>query len=334
MFDMHYDLLTKIYMCYKQNSLYKIENWIRNYSFDNVRGLIANLCFLSVDEMKEDYDPNYYKPDVSVIEMFKISVDILRKYMPSDILVLTSIEGCDYLNDENDLIELKKLGLNSILPVWNNKNKFGSGIRSLEGLTEKGKRLINKAIELNIGIDLSHANERTFFDIIDIIKEKRNEGFNPIVYVSHSNVKSLSNVSRNLTDKQILSLNSVDGLIGIVAHSNFTLNGSLQNRLKLVGTDEYYSYMEVLKHQYIKHILYINKLLGDISNVAISTDDMTFVETDPDYKECPIFNYKMINNELNSLLLSYYSKDVVNDIMFNNAYKVYERLTKEKTKTK
>lgn len=334
MFDMHYDLLTKIYMCYKQNSLYKIENWVKNYNFNNVKGLIANLCFLSIDEMKSDYDPYYYDPNISVIEMFKISTNILKKYLKEDILVLTSIEGCDYLKDENDLVILKELGLNCIVPVWNNKSKFGSGIRSEKGLTEMGKRLINKAISLNIGIDLSHANERTFFDIVDIIKEARNQGMKPIVYASHSNVKALNDVSRNLTDEQLLALKNIDGLIGIVAHSNFTLNGSLKTRLRLKETNDYISFLEELKRMYIKHIIYVSNLLGDTNNIAISTDDMTFIETDPNYEECPIFDYSKIGFDLKPLLLNYYDERCVDDIMFDNAYKIYERLVNTKIKAR
>lgn len=328
MFDMHYDLLTMIYMCYKQNSLYKIENIVKNYHFGNVRGLIANLCFMSIDEMKEDYDENYF--DTSVMEIFRTSVSILKQYLPKDILFLTSIEGRDYLDDENDLIILKELGLNSIVPVWNNKNKFGSGNRSNDGLTEMGKRLIVKAIELGIGIDLSHANEKTFFDIIEVVKEQIQKGMNPVVYASHSNVRSFS---RNLTDKQILALKSVDGVIGLVAHSNFTLNGSLKKRLSLKGK-EYDDFLNIVKVTYIKHIMYVNKLLGDTENIALSTDDMTFVETNSDYEECPIFDYRTIGTALRTLLSSYYSRDIVNNIMFNNACKIYEKLTQVKIKTK
>ena len=32
MFDMHYDLLTKLYMCYKDNDFTFIENWVKNYN--------------------------------------------------------------------------------------------------------------------------------------------------------------------------------------------------------------------------------------------------------------------------------------------------------------
>lgn len=332
MFDMHYDLLTKIYMCYKKNDFSFIEKWIKNYNFENVRGLIANMCFMSIDEMKEEYDINYYDENVSIAEMFKISTQILKQYLPDDIIVLNSIEGCDFLQVD-DLIELKKIGLNAIAPVWNNKNKFGSGNRSLDGLTPLGEELINKAIELNIGIDLSHANEKTFFDIIEIIKQKRIEGLNPVVYASHSNVRNLSNHLRNLTDEQIISLSEVDGIIGIISHSNFTFKGSTDKRIELNGTDEYYKYMELLKREYVKHIIYVHKLIGDTKNIAVSTDDMTFVETDSYYLESPIFKYSTIYNDLKKLLLEYYPELIVDDILYNNAISKLNPLISNELKT-
>ncbi len=96
MFDMHYDLLTKIYMCYSENDFSYIEKWIKNYNCSNVRGVIANMCFMSEEEMREEYHPKYYVENVSVIEMFKIATYYLKKYLPDNINILTSIEGCDY----------------------------------------------------------------------------------------------------------------------------------------------------------------------------------------------------------------------------------------------
>lgn len=332
MFDMHYDLLTKIYMCYRENDFSYIEKWIKNYNCSNVRGVIANMCFMSEEEMREEYHPKYYVENVSAVEMFKIATYYLKKYLPDNINILTSIEGCDYL-EVSDLETLKELGLNAIVPVWNNKSRYGSGNRSDSGLTLEGEKLIKKAIELNLGIDLSHANEKTFFDIIDIINEQRQKGINPVVYASHSNVRSLSDEPRNLTDKQILAIKSVGGVVGLVSHSKFTLKGSLNKRLNLKG-NAYDDFLKLVRETYIKHIIYINRLLGDTDSIAVSTDDMTFVETDPDYKECPIFDYSNIGLELNQLLSKYYSKDIVDNIMFNNAYKIYERLIQEKVKTK
>ena len=334
MFDMHYDLLTKIYMCYKKNDFTFIEGWIKNYNENNVKGLIANLSFESIPEMKEEYDVNYYDPNVSVVEMFLISTNILKKYIGSDIYVLTSIEGCDFLNSENDLEQLHKLGLNAIIPVWNNKSKFGSGIRSECGLTKLGEKLIKKAIELGIAIDLSHANEKTFYDIINIIKDYRKKGIYPIVYASHSNSRTLCNHARNLTDEQIKMLSSVDGMLGLFTNCSFIEKDSIDKVLNLIGTEQYSMYLNYLQEKYIEHILYAFKLVKDVNKLAVSTDDMKFSFGDICYQYSDVFDYCKINQELREKLKKYFNDEEINKIVFENAFNIYKSLTKEKIITK
>ena len=143
MLDTHYDLLTKLYICYKRNDFSYIENWMKNYNQDNVNGIIANLCFMSKDEMKNEYDKDYFKDGDSVIDIFRVSISLLKKYMPNNIKVYTSIEGCDYLNNENDLVVLKELGLDVTvediqdLYIYSvNKEKLHS-LRKAHPLTKK-----------------------------------------------------------------------------------------------------------------------------------------------------------------------------------------------------
>ena len=317
MFDTHFDLLTKLYISYKRNDFEFIEKWMKNYNFDNVRGLIANLCFMSKEEMKEEYDINYYHDGDSVIDIFRISMDLLKKYIPKGITVFASIEGCDYLEDENDLVTLKELGLNSILPVWNCQNKFGSGNRSEQGLTLLGEKLIEKAALLDIGIDLSHANEKTFWDIINYIKK---HDLKPKIYASHSNVRCLCDRDRNLKDEQILAITSLGGFVGVMSNSGFVVKNGYSEREKRIGSYDYDKYIEYLKYQYIKHIIYINKLTGKIDNICLSTDDMSFCELD-DYKECSIFEYTNISKEIEKKLFEYYNEEEVRKIMYENAIK-------------
>ena len=321
MFDTHYDLLTKLYICYKRNDFSYIENWIKNYNLENVTGLIANLCFMSPKEMEEEYDVNYFKEGDSVIEVFRISTDLLRKYVPSNIKVYASIEGCDYLNDENDLVTLKELGLDAIVPVWNCKSKFGSGNRSEDGLTPLGERLIDKAVELNLGIDLSHANEKTFWDIINYIKSNN---LDAKVYASHSNSKSLCDVSRNLTDDQIKALGDLGGFVGVMSNSGFVDYKGYSKREEILGTPEYNEYIDFLKQKYVEHINHIIEITGNIESVCLSTDDMGFCELD-DYKESPIFDYRSIGKGTRELLSNYYSEEEVNKIMYENAINYMNR---------
>lgn len=210
MYDMHFDLLTIVYCIFNKKINLDID-YIKKIYKDNVIGGIVNLYFMSKQEMQEQLNIAFF--DVS--KMFEESVkylEILKQndIIPKDINFIYSIEGCDYLKDSLELEYLYKLGLRSILPVWNEENKFGSGIRSDKRLTNLGKQLIKKAIELNMIIDVSHANEKTFNDILDII-EKENY---PNIIVSHSNVKSLCDNKRNLSDEQLFRLKKLGGYIG------------------------------------------------------------------------------------------------------------------------
>ena len=324
MLDTHYDLLTKLYICYKRNDFSYIENWMKNYNQDNVNGIIANLCFMSKDEMKNEYDKDYFKDGDSVIDIFRVSISLLKKYMPNNIKVYTSIEGCDYLNNENDLVVLKELGLDAIAPVWNCKSRFGSGNRSDDGLTLLGEKLISKAVELDLGIDLSHANEKTFWDIINYIK---NNNLDAKIYASHSNARSLCDTKRNLTDEQIKAIADLGGFIGVLSNSGFVDYGGYGKREEKRGTPEYNEYIEFLKNKYIEHIMFIHNLTGNIENICVSTDDMGFCELN-DYIECPIFDYKSIAKELRERLSKYYTNEDINKIMYENANKLLNK-TKE-----
>ena len=67
--------------------------------------------------------------------------------------------------------------------------------------------------ELGIIIDVSHADEKSFWDII-------HNASGPII-ASHSNAYSLCQASRNLKDDQIKSIAETGGVIGINAWHEF-----------------------------------------------------------------------------------------------------------------
>lgn len=307
MVDAHYDLLTICYVCYLKNDYSKIEKIARdiNNNLGNIKCIFANLYFMSEEEMKDELDINYYNPNVSIIEMFKISKTILEYYLP-DINFIYSIEGCDYL-DISDLDELYKEGLRSILLVWNNENKYGSGNRSNKGLTIEGINFLNKAIELGIGIDLSHANINTFYGMIEVIKENQKLGRDVICYASHSNARTLCDRERNLDDKQLLAIKEVNGLVGVLSNVNF-----VTKEKELIIGDKY--------NLYLNQILYISNIVG-IENIMLSTDDMSFLsDIDIEYKDLPIYDYKDIYTKLIYTLNKKFNNYQIENIMYKNAY--------------
>lgn len=321
MVDTHYDLLTICYTCYLKNDYSKIEQITKdiNNNKGNIKCIFANLYFMSKEEMIEELDQNYYREDVSILDMFKISKQILEYYLPN-IDFIYSIEGCDYL-DIDDLDALYNEGLRSIVLVWNTQNKYGSGNRTNIGLTYEGINFLNKAIDLGIGIDLSHANENTFNGIIEVIKENKRLGKEVICYASHSNSRTLCNRERNLTDKQLVEIKSVDGLVGVFSNINF------------INKTENLSYEEKC-NSYLNHITHIANIIG-IDSVMLSTDDMSFMaDIDIEYADLPIYDYKNIYLEVIKTLQKEYNSSDIDNLTYKNAYQKIINKLNNNAKTK
>lgn len=126
------------------------------------------------------------------------------------------IEGAEAIDAElRSLDVLYQAGLRSLGPVWSRDNVFGHGVPfrfpsspdTGPGLTDAGKALIRRCNELKIMVDLSHLNEKGFWDAARISNA-------PLV-ATHSNAHALSNSSRNLTDEQISAIGRSGGMIGL-----------------------------------------------------------------------------------------------------------------------
>jgi len=126
------------------------------------------------------------------------------------------IEGAEAIDADFELLDvLHAAGLRSLGPVWSRSNAFGHGVPFAcpsspdtgPGLTDLGKELIRACNHLRILIDLSHLNERGFWDVAAISDA-------PLV-ATHSNAHALSPHSRNVTDKQLAAIRDTGGLVGV-----------------------------------------------------------------------------------------------------------------------
>src|SRR6202158_4692803 len=126
------------------------------------------------------------------------------------------IEGAEAIDSNFEVLDvLYEAGLRSIGPVWSRSNAFGHGVPFLcpsspdtgPGLTDLGKELIGACNRLGILIDLSHLNERGFWDVAALSNA-------PLV-ATHSNAHALSPHARNLTDKQLTAIGETGGMVGV-----------------------------------------------------------------------------------------------------------------------
>lgn len=287
MFDLHYDLLTQIYINSKRpRYLKRIIKKI--YNKKNICGGIFNLFYMSPDEMK--YELNIAENEINIINNIKYVKKIIQEYnlIPKETKYIFGIEGLDYLNTIGDIDELYKLGVRSVNIVWNNDNKFGGGARGDKnrGLTKEGEELVEKLVCSKIAIDLSHSNEKTFYEIVKKCRELKNNGLDPIVFASHSNSKNICDVDRNLSDEQIRMIKEFDGVIGVVSIKDFCFkNLNVSNK-------EY-------KKKYLEHIEHIERVLNGVDNICVSTDDMSYYTVEKrKYIHMNIFNMQKVGKQL------------------------------------
>jgi len=169
------------------------------------------------------------------------------------------MEGVEALKKDLDsLAVLHRAGLRSLGPVWSRSNAFGHGVPFNfpdfpdigPGLTPAGEDLVRLCNELRILVDLSHMNEKGFWDVARITRA-------PLV-ATHSGAHALCSSPRNLTDDQLKAIGESGGIVGVNFARAFLRKDGLGNRRT--------SLTEI-----VRHVEYIaDKIGGD--HVALGSD--------------------------------------------------------------
>lgn len=149
-------------------------------------------------------------------------------------------------------------GLRSLGLVWSRPNAFGTGVNFLEGnspdqgpgLTAAGKALVQACNRLGILVDLSHLNEKGFWDV-----ERTTSA--PLV-ATHSCAHALSPSPRNLTDKQLDAIGASHGLVGI----NFCVSFLRADNQNDPNTP---------LSELVRHFIYVAERIG-VEHVAFGSD--------------------------------------------------------------
>ena len=168
-------------------------------------------------------------------------------------------EGAENLgSDPGALEELYAKGLRSLGLVWSRPNAYASGVPfrfpaspdTGPGLTEAGKELVRECNRLGVLMDLSHVNERGFWDVAALSEA-------PLV-ATHSNAHALCPTTRNLTDRQLDAIRDSDGMVGV----NFAVAF-----LREDGQDEEDTPLEILA----RHVDYLVERVG-LDRVGFGSD--------------------------------------------------------------
>lgn len=123
---------------------------------------------------------------------------------------LLMLEGAHVIKRiPEDLEELYHRGFRIIGLTHLTDNHLGGSAHGIEkgGLTELGRKAVQRMEELHMIIDLTHASSELMDDVLAMTSRP--------VLVSHTGVKGCVDNSRNLSDEQLKAVASKGGLIGI-----------------------------------------------------------------------------------------------------------------------
>ena len=175
----------------------------------------------------------------------------LEAYLRDGVLAaVLHFEGAENLGPDPGALEaLYETGLRSLGLVWSRPNAYGHGVPfrfpaspdTGPGLTDAGRKLVRECNRLGVLLDLSHLNERGFWDVAEITGA-------PLV-ATHSNAHALCPATRNLTDRQLDAIRDSDGMVGV----NFAVSF-----LREDGKDEEDTPIETV----MRHVDYLVGRLG------------------------------------------------------------------------
>jgi membrane dipeptidase len=188
------------------------------------------------------------------------SVDEIANCLRDGVIAaLLHLEGAEAIDPDLNALEVfYQAGLRSLGLVWSRPNLFAQGVPfgfpsspdTGPGLTDAGRELVRGCNRLGIMIDLSHLNERGFWDVAGLSDA-------PLV-ATHSNAHAICPSSRNLTDKQLAAIRESDGMVGLNYHVGFTRPDGKRDP-------------DTALDDYVRHVHYLVEHLG-IDRVGLGSD--------------------------------------------------------------
>ncbi|CAI2511050.1 Predicted O-methyltransferase [Serratia ficaria] len=245
-FDGHNDLLLKLWLEHAADPVDAFYSRVENGHLDFPRmrrggffgGLfavfippasyIAQIRNQPESEVLADYDPlaiteaqiaimhRLAQASEGRLRICRTVKDIESCRVNRQIAAVLHIEGAGALDPALSRLEhFHALGVRSIGPFWNLPNAFGEGVSGPfpgspdtgAGMTPAGKALIRACNQRRIMIDVSHMNEKSFWQTAALSDA-------PLV-ATHSNAHALCPQPRNLTDAQLNAIARSAGFVGV-----------------------------------------------------------------------------------------------------------------------
>lgn len=177
----------------------------KNYTKDWPAEVLIRLCD---DLLKRLLSEFYVNRDV--LSCCSCADDAKNAANEGKIAAFIAIEGAELIGCDLDRLRyVYQNGVRYVNLCWNYDNDLCGAANGAEsyGLTSKGKQFVTEMQRLGMAVDLSHASERAFWDVV--------EASGRPILAGHSNSKAECDNPRNLSDDQFLALVKMGGVAGL-----------------------------------------------------------------------------------------------------------------------
>jgi len=151
------------------------------------------------------------------MELATTAADIRRIVKAGKISVFLTVEGGHTIDDDLRVLRMYyQLGVRSMTLTHSRNNNWADSATDKpahNGLTDFGKEVVREMNRLGMLVDVSHVSDKTFYDALSVTRK-------PVI-VSHSSMRALSDVPRNVTDEMLWALAKNGGVIGICFGEGF-----------------------------------------------------------------------------------------------------------------
>jgi len=145
------------------------------------------------------------------IELATTAADIKRIVKANKIAAILTVEGGHTIDDDLRVLRMYyQLSIRSMTLTHSRNNNWADSATDKpehNGLTDFGKEVVREMNRLGMLVDVSHVSDKTFYDALAVTTK-------PVI-ISHSSMRALSDVPRNVTDEMLWALAKNGGVIGI-----------------------------------------------------------------------------------------------------------------------
>lgn len=188
--------------------------------------------FFGIYAQPQDYPPHLWLPraldvldalhrevnaNAKDMEFAASSADIERIHKSGKLAALASLEGGHLISDSLGVLRLfHKLGVRYMTLAHFRSNSYADSMTDAEvhnGLSKSGRELVREMNRIGMMVDVSHISDKA---VLDAVEESRA----PVI-ASHSSVKAIAPIVRNMPDEVIRAIAKKGGVVCITFHAGY-----------------------------------------------------------------------------------------------------------------